>query len=94
MLFKEELQCWTKEFNSQFSVDHVLSSPNENWEGQSGRISKELLLNLHPNLKVECMDDSESLVCICGPSAFTDKSVKILTEELDISMYNIHTFRG
>ena len=95
ILFKDELQAWTNEFTSQLSVDHVLSSPEgSDWKGATGRVSKKLLLKLHPNVKTECEDDSESLICVCGPKAFTDKSIEILTEQLDISEYNIHAFRG
>ena len=50
---------------SWFSVQYVLSEPDKEWKGQTGRVRPELIADL-PNGKSET-----SFLCACGPTPFT-----------------------
>ncbi|NWZ19976.1 NB5R4 reductase, partial [Asarcornis scutulata] len=64
----EELALKDKRFEVQF----VLSEPTKDWGGKQGKISLSLLS--------ECVKrsrkDSKVLICICGPTPFTEQGVE------------------
>jgi predicted ferric reductase len=65
VLFREELDCLRDSLNLR--VVHVLSSPPDGWEGESGRITPDLLDRLLPAPGVH---DHEYFVC--GPEPMMD----------------------
>ncbi|KAL3244183.1 hypothetical protein MRX96_047249, partial [Rhipicephalus microplus] len=71
-------------------VEHILSEPDDSWEGARGRVRNELLEPLIP----EDIRQSDSLlVCICGPLPFTKAAVKCL-EDLQCPSKSVHAFLG
>lgn len=55
----------------RFQVDYVLSEPAGSWTGKRGRIDAALLQSF-----LERPEDSKCLVCVCGPTGFTDLAVQ------------------
>ncbi|NXL94925.1 NB5R4 reductase, partial [Alectura lathami] len=73
--------------DERFEVQFVLSEPAEDWVGKQGKIS--------PSLLSECMKrsrkDSKVLICICGPTPFTEQGVQYL-KDLGYSQEELHAF--
>ncbi|MGH0131943.1 UNVERIFIED_CONTAM: hypothetical protein FKN15_015745 [Acipenser sinensis] len=55
----------------RFEVEHVLSEPSLEWTGKRGRIE----LSLVSDFMNKSTDDSKTLVCVCGPSPFTEQAL-------------------
>ncbi|XDV39650.1 hypothetical protein PO909_008853 [Leuciscus waleckii] len=72
----------------RFEVECVLSEPADSWEGRRGRIDACVLQNL-----LERPENSKCLVCVCGPTGFTELAVQ-LVRQLDFSEEEIHIFQG
>uniref|UniRef100_A0A8C2EC35 Cytochrome b5 reductase 4 n=1 Tax=Cyprinus carpio TaxID=7962 RepID=A0A8C2EC35_CYPCA len=72
----------------RFEVEYVLSEPADSWKGKRGRIDACMLQNF-----LERPEDSKCLVCVCGPTGFTELAVQ-LVKELDFSEEEIHIFQG
>ncbi|XP_066850706.1 cytochrome b5 reductase 4 isoform X1 [Anser cygnoides] len=79
----EELALKDKRFEVQF----ILSEPTKDWGGKQGKISLSLLS--------ECVKrsrkDSKVLICICGPTLFTEQGVEYL-RDLGYSQEEMHAF--
>ncbi|NWY01125.1 NB5R4 reductase, partial [Nothoprocta ornata] len=58
--------------DERFEVQFVLSEPAKGWVGQQGRISSSVLSGLVKRSR----KDSKVLVCICGPTPFTEQGVQ------------------
>lgn len=56
----------------RFTVEYVLSEPDENWPGLTGRISETLLKSFIP---IAC-ETEKLLVCACGPTPFTKEAIR------------------
>ncbi|NXI68507.1 NB5R4 reductase, partial [Anseranas semipalmata] len=73
--------------DERFEVQFVLSEPTKNWVGKQGKISLSLLS--------ECVKrsrkDSKVLICICGPTPFTEQGVEYL-KDLGYSQEEMHAF--
>ncbi|XP_010564041.1 PREDICTED: cytochrome b5 reductase 4 isoform X3 [Haliaeetus leucocephalus] len=73
--------------DERFEVQFILSQPAKDWVGKQGKISSSLLS--------ECVKrsrkDSKVLICICGPTPFTEQGVQYL-KDLGYSQEEIHTF--
>uniref|UniRef100_A0A9J8AFS7 Cytochrome b5 reductase 4 n=1 Tax=Cyprinus carpio carpio TaxID=630221 RepID=A0A9J8AFS7_CYPCA len=72
----------------RFEVEYVLSERADSWKGRRGRIDACMLQNF-----LERPEDSKCLVCVCGPTGFTELAVQ-LVKELDFSEEEIHIFQG
>uniref|UniRef100_A0A673INX3 Cytochrome b5 reductase 4 n=1 Tax=Sinocyclocheilus rhinocerous TaxID=307959 RepID=A0A673INX3_9TELE len=72
----------------RFEVEYVLSEPTDSWEGRRGRIDACMLQNF-----LERPEDSKCLVCVCGPTGFTELAVQ-LVRQLDFSEEEIQIFQG
>lgn len=81
--FKEDFDAMQKEY-SKLKVVHILSEPEEGWQGRAGHINKQLI-------KEEITDYAERKLYICGPPAMVDAMRKILLDELNASRDNIIT---
>lgn len=56
---------------ARFQVEYILSEPREGWGGRKGRVDGALLQDflIRP-------DGSKCFVCVCGPTAFTELTVR------------------
>lgn len=75
ILWKEQLDQLSSSV-SGFSVRYVLSEPPSDWTGLTGRIRKELLEELSP----KPTNEEKVLLCVCGPTQFTQKVLKFAGE--------------
>uniref|UniRef100_F7DDA0 Cytochrome b5 reductase 4 n=1 Tax=Equus caballus TaxID=9796 RepID=F7DDA0_HORSE len=73
--------------DKRFDVEFVLSAPISEWNGKQGHVSPALLSEF---LK-RSSDKSKVLICICGPTPFTEQGIKFL-HELNFSKDEIHSF--
>ncbi|XP_025300666.3 cytochrome b5 reductase 4 isoform X1 [Canis lupus dingo] len=73
--------------DKRFQVEFVLSAPTSEWNGKQGHISPGLLSEF---LK-RSLDRSKVLICICGPTPFTEQGIRLL-QDLNFSKDEIHSF--
>jgi cytochrome-b5 reductase len=85
---KTSKDIWCKEklnelsrTEKRFKVDYILSEPDDDWSGESGRIRKEL---------IEKFIKDVSFALMCGNAGFNRQSLKILDE----FKIEIHCFDG
>lgn len=57
--------------HARFQVEHILSEPSDGWRGRKGRVDGALLQDL-----LIRPDGSRCFVCVCGPTAFTELTVR------------------
>ena len=57
--------------HGRFQVEHVLSEPGAGWRGRVGRVDGALLQEF-----LSRPDGSRRFVCVCGPTGFTELSVR------------------
>lgn len=88
---KSEADIWCRnkfdEISSsdpRFSITHILSEPNESWNGETGRIRKELITDIIKNKLI-------SFTLYCGNAGFNEQSRVLLSE---FSNMEIHGFEG
>ncbi|XP_076136697.1 cytochrome b5 reductase 4 isoform X4 [Alosa pseudoharengus] len=72
----------------RFEVEYVLSEPSDSWTGRRGRVQASMLTDL-----LVRPEGSKCLVCVCGPTAFTELAVG-LVKDLGFSDEEIHAFQG
>ncbi|XP_053351233.1 cytochrome b5 reductase 4 [Clarias gariepinus] len=70
----------------RFQVEYVLSEPAATWTGKRGRIDASILQAF-----LERPGDSKCLVCVCGPSGFTELAVQLVKQQ-GFSDKEIHAF--
>ncbi|NXG79429.1 NB5R4 reductase, partial [Baryphthengus martii] len=58
--------------DQRFEVQFILSQPTKDWVGKQGKISSSLLSEFVKRSR----KDSKVLICICGPTPFTEQGVK------------------
>ncbi|NXO51433.1 NB5R4 reductase, partial [Aramus guarauna] len=73
--------------DERFEVQFVLSQPTKDWMGKQGKISSSLLSEFVKRSRKE----SKVLICICGPTPFTEQGVQYL-QDLGYSQEEIHAF--
>ncbi|KAM6085214.1 cytochrome b5 reductase 4 isoform 3-T3 [Theristicus caerulescens] len=73
--------------DERFEVQFILSQPTKDWLGKQGKISSSLLSEFVKRSR----KDSKVLICICGPTPFTEQGVQYL-KDLGYSQEEIHTF--
>ncbi|CAI7566087.1 unnamed protein product [Penicillium palitans] len=69
ILLRDELDRFAEEDPDQFKITHVLSNPNDNWRGEKGHVSKDILK------KYAFGPEKDNLVLLCGPPAMIQKAV-------------------
>ncbi|XP_076076917.1 cytochrome b5 reductase 4-like isoform X2 [Mytilus galloprovincialis] len=89
ILWKDQLDSLTQDFKN-FTVEYVLSEANDNWQGQKGRVTKEIMETFTP---ASTKDSSNLLICACGPTAFTE-IVSRYSKELGYKDDSFHAFLG
>ncbi|NXT78157.1 NB5R4 reductase, partial [Zapornia atra] len=73
--------------DERLEVQFVLSQPTKDWVGKQGKISSSLL----SEFVTRSRKDSKVLICICGPTPFTEQGVQYL-KDLGYSQEEIHAF--
>ncbi|NXW49247.1 NB5R4 reductase, partial [Nyctiprogne leucopyga] len=73
--------------DERFEVQFILSQPTKDWVGKQGKISSSLLSEFVKRSR----KDSKVLICICGPTPFTEQGVQCL-KDLGYSQEEIHAF--
>ncbi|XP_067150147.1 cytochrome b5 reductase 4 isoform X2 [Apteryx mantelli] len=73
--------------DERFEVQFVLSEAAKDWMGKQGRISSSLLSGFVKRSR----KDSKVLICICGPTPFTEQGVQYL-KDLGYSQEEMHAF--
>ncbi|NWU61620.1 NB5R4 reductase, partial [Pterocles burchelli] len=58
--------------DNRFEVQFILSQPTKDWVGKQGKISSSLLSEFVKRSR----KDSKVLICICGPTPFTEQGVQ------------------
>ncbi|XP_059838322.1 cytochrome b5 reductase 4 isoform X2 [Hypanus sabinus] len=71
----------------RFQVEYILSEPHSEWTGKRGKIE----MSLCSELVARRTEEGKSLVCVCGPTSFTEQVVRFCTE-LGITNEEIHAF--
>ncbi|CAI7653865.1 unnamed protein product [Penicillium discolor] len=69
ILLRDELDRFAEEDPDQFKITHILSNPNNNWRGEKGHVSKDILQ------KYAFGPEKENLALLCGPPAMIQKAV-------------------
>jgi ring-1,2-phenylacetyl-CoA epoxidase subunit PaaE len=67
IIYKSELEQWAKEYPTHLDVLHVLSKPNDGWEGHTGRISRTIINEV---LEMPGNGPTAREYFLCGPSDF------------------------
>uniref|UniRef100_A0A8C6KK41 Cytochrome b5 reductase 4 n=1 Tax=Nothobranchius furzeri TaxID=105023 RepID=A0A8C6KK41_NOTFU len=57
--------------DERFQVEHILSEPSDSWTNRTGRVDEAMLKEL-----LVRPSESRCYVCVCGPSAFTELTVR------------------
>ncbi|KAG7233179.1 hypothetical protein INR49_007385 [Caranx melampygus] len=74
--------------NERFQVEYVLSEPCESWSGRRGRVDESMLQEF-----INRPDGSRCYACVCGPTAFTELTIGLLTQQ-GFSDMELHAFQG
>lgn len=88
IIWKSQLEKLAFE-DKRFDIEFVLSAPTSEWGGKRGHISSALLSEFLERSSVQ----SRLLICICGPTPFTEEGVR-LVHDLNFSKEEIHSFTG
>jgi ring-1,2-phenylacetyl-CoA epoxidase subunit PaaE len=87
IIYHQELDDLKKKFEDRLNLVHVLSRPDENWTGLTGRINESLVTSLIE--KLAPINHKEALYFMCGPKGLMEETVKSL-ELLQVPKTNIH----
>ncbi|ESO10760.1 hypothetical protein HELRODRAFT_109107 [Helobdella robusta] len=81
IILRDELGSFARK-NKWFTVSHILSSPSDNWNGQTGRITKDIIMSAikKDNLVGGELTNNQCLFCICGSKAFSNTAEGLLKE--------------
>jgi cytochrome-b5 reductase len=74
ILLREELDKFADK-HEQFTVHYVLSNPDEKWQGEKGRVSKEMVEKWLP-----APAGMDTKVLVCGPDKMMESMVGMLQE--------------
>lgn len=85
---RTELDNLAKEYKC-LKITHILSTPDEHWNGLRGRVNVDLLKTHLPSPEKE---QDGLLVCVCGPLPFTAGISDILMD-MNYSEESVHLFQ-
>lgn len=74
ILLRSELDEFQRKYPQNFEVTHVLSKPDDSWEGATGYVSKELIEQKFPK------PEKETKALLCGPPGLVNAMKKNLVE--------------
>ncbi|MDQ3072949.1 MAG: ferredoxin--NADP reductase, partial [Bacteroidota bacterium] len=86
IIFREALTRLRAGNPDRLTVIHTLSQPSEFWEGLKGRISDQLVLEVHETVKNTRLQPE---YYVCGPSAMMDTTLRAL-KDLGLSKEHVH----
>lgn len=69
ILLREDLDLLAKEYPDQFQITHVLSQPGDEWIGEKGHVTKEILQ------EHAFGPEDANVALLCGPPTMIQKSV-------------------
>ncbi|XP_048387295.2 cytochrome b5 reductase 4 isoform X3 [Stegostoma tigrinum] len=75
--------------DKRFKVEYILSEPHSEWMGKRGKIE----MSLCSEYLTEHAEELKTLVCICGPTSFTEQAVSFC-KQLGFNNEEIHVFNG
>lgn len=76
IIFKEKIRVLEEKYKERFKVIYTLSQPEENWEGERGRLNKSHILKIMeglPDLKI-----NEAEFFLCGPEDMMEEANRAL----------------
>jgi ring-1,2-phenylacetyl-CoA epoxidase subunit PaaE len=76
IIFQEELARLVEKFSGRLSVIHVLSQPEGDWKGKTGRIDAQMLTEFLRDLFMQ--DDFKKSYYLCGPADMMDTATQVL----------------
>lgn len=76
IFYKQAWQDLVKRYPSRLKVIHTLSQPSENWFGETGRISENLIGQIIEDLK-PVTPFAETRVYTCGPAEMMDEVQRV-----------------
>ena len=85
IIWKDQLAVFRYKNSDWMSVTHVVTSPSEGWDGETGRISEEILRKYV---------DKKTWVGLCGPPGFNREAVRLLKDVRQLETEHIHVFEG
>ena len=74
ILLKKELDAFAEKYD-QFTVHYVLSDPPENWQGDKGRVNKQMIEEYLPGPA-----GMDSKVLVCGPDPMMKSMIQMLQD--------------
>lgn len=78
IIFKEELNDWQTRYEGRLRVIHILDEAPMNWQGFSGLLNKEMLVELFERMPEWGVDHTTYLMC--GPEGMMKNAKTLLTE--------------
>jgi len=85
ILWHDELNKFQAQYSDKIQITYVLSQPEPEWTGETGRISHDLLNNHVVKLV------KKPLFCVCGPKQFTQLATDYMCQS-GYTMEAIHLF--
>ncbi len=67
IIYRKELDQWAKENPTRLNVVHTLSKPGPDWQGHTGRVSRELINEV---IEMRAEGPTAREYYLCGPSDF------------------------
>ncbi len=86
IIFKDLLHQLSEKHAKTFKIIHVLSRPDSNWQGRSGRITADMIKEI---VSEENLSNKNTDVFFCGPSGMMETAEHVL-EEMGIKNENRH----
>lgn len=87
IIFRKRLDALQQEFGDRLAVLHSLSSPSAQWQGETGRLTKEKALGELKTIDESTLDSAEFY--ICGPDGMM-KDIHEGLEEIGIEPEKVH----
>jgi len=87
IIFKEELERWSTDYEGRLHVVHILDDAPMNWQGHSGLLNKEMLTKIFERIPDWGIEKSTYLMC--GPEGMM-KNVQSLLEERGVPSEKIY----
>lgn len=91
---ERDIWCRTKldalcQRDTRFQMQYILSEANEDWDGERGRVSRDLITTLTD----PCSRDTVTFIGVCGPPTFNRQIVELL-KDVGFPAVNQHIFQG
>ena len=71
IIWHTEWDILSQKYPDRLKIWHILSDPEADWTGLSGRVNQSIL-----DETVKPLISSSSLICVCGPTEFTTETLR------------------